>query len=237
MKYITRRLGIGLLLLVLSAQAFGSPQSYSGGLTGANGGLVGTGSWVDKMLSKPNQRAMWSAPTFNWTVSQNANSTWHYEYTLQVSQKDISHAVIEVSRTFGGRDIWGVHGGCVEIGDYGPGDHENQGIPAQIHGIKFDISSGTTSHLYFDSDRAPVWGDFYSRGGKDSGSKDWNAVWNAGFLKPYAYVDIPISDATYQDHILVPDSAIRSVVPEPASFASLLAGFLGLFGLLRRRRG
>ena len=51
-------------------------------------------------------------------------------------------------------------------------------MPGPVHGIKFEAAGGadlTTATLSFDSDRVPVWGDFYAKGGQGT-------LWNTGFL-------------------------------------------------------
>jgi hypothetical protein len=232
MKQLIHKIGIAVLLTIVSAQAFAALPSYTGSLTSANGGLAGTGGWVDPSLLKPSQQSGWFGPSITWTVSQNADLTWHYDYTFSVYRTAISHAIVEVSDTFGGSNIWNAAGsfGRIEIQDYSGSNPSNPGMPGAAHGIKFDNTIGTTVHIAFDSNRVPVWGDFYVKGGKTEGTD--NALWNAGFALPDPLA--PISNGSLDNHILVPDT-INST-PEPASFVSLAAGLMGLLGLKTRRR-
>lgn len=233
-----RKVGIAILLLVISSQAFASLPTYSGSLSGADGGLVGTGSWVFKSLAPEKDQADWFAPTFAWIVSQNEDLSWHYDYTLSVYKKGISHLTVEASKTFGYANIWNAQGPFdpLEVGDFEPGGSANPGMPSAIHGIKFDNTNGTTVHITFDSDRAPIWGDVYAKDGVDKTTGEFNALWNAGFT---AGLDVdpiaPITSGSYQNHVLVPDT-VSNVTPEPASFVALAAGFMGLLGLRSRKR-
>lgn len=232
-----------MTLIVLSAQAFASLPSYSGSLSGADGGLLGTGSWLDKLLVTPAaDQAGWFEPSLSWTVSQNQDSSWRYNYTLSVYKKGISHLIVEASPSFSSINIWNANGpfSGVEIQDYQPGGSSNPNMPGAIHGIKFDSTNGTTVNVQFDSDRMPVWGDFYSKGGKDSDTKAWNTVWNAGFTSALPHLDpvAPAANGSYLGHLLVPDTFPfpTPVVPEPASFVCLAAGLMGILGFKSRSR-
>jgi hypothetical protein len=241
MTDLIRRIGIAVSLLVLSAQAFASLPSYTGHLSGADGGLLGAGSWLNKLQVTPaKDQADWSAPSITWTVSQTTAYSWHYDYTLSVYGEGVSHSIIEVSPTFGYGNIHNTYGTfCSMLIDDYRGDSSNPGPPSTIHGIKFESTSGPNFHVQFDSDRVPVWGDIYAKGGKDRGDSAWNAVWNAGFRSPDTDPLAPIGSGSYQNHMLVPDTTTSSTVvtPEPASFVSLAVGLIGLlsFGYRRRR--
>ncbi len=235
-----RKLGIAILFLIVASQAYASFPTYTGFLSGADGGLLGTGSWLFQSLVTPEKdKADWFAPSLNWTVSQNSDLSWHYDYTLSVYKKGISHFTVEASKTFGYSDIWDAQGpfGAVEIQDYEPSQSSNPGMPSIIHGIKFDSTNGTNIRITFDSDRTPVWGDFYSKDGVDKGTNEWNAVWNAGFTGATPHIDpiAPITNGSFDNHVLVPDTT-TNMTPEPTSFVALAAGCMGLLGLTRRRR-
>jgi hypothetical protein len=61
------------IVAALCTLAQATPTEYSGSLSSADGGLVGTGGWVNT----PGQTV-----TFTWTVAQNADETWHYHYVF-----------------------------------------------------------------------------------------------------------------------------------------------------------
>jgi len=203
------------MLVLCSTQA----MAFTGSLCSADGGLLGTGIWVDP-----------GNPTvLSWTVTQNPDNTWHYMYQLSVFRGAPSHMIVEVSPAFTKADVLSpsVPMEMIHVAEFGPGP-SNPGIPGSFKGAKFEgFPEQTSVVIYFDSPRQPVWGDFYSKDGKAGG--DWNAVWNAGFLAddPSA----PPSDGSLNYHVLVPDT----VVPEPGAFASVALGGLGLGFRLRRR--
>ena len=77
----------------------------------------------------------------------------------------------------------------------------------------------TTLTVSFDSDRAPVWGDFYAKNGTDTEGTDIY-LYNSGFS--IADPLVPAASGSEQNHLLVPDTV---AVPAPG------AVFLGSVGL------
>lgn len=208
-----------LLVLVvaisLSASGASAAEIYSGSLTSDDDGLDGIGLWADP------------GSTLSWTVTENPGISWHYEYTLTVASKDISHILFEVSDAFAAGDYSNASHGNDAIGDYGT-DNGNPDIPSTVHGLKFDETEGTTLIISFDSIRVPVWGDFYAKDGKQAG--DIVQLWNTGLTAADTDpTDAPAS-GTVSNHVLVPDT----YVPEPVTMSILAFGGLAL--LCRRRR-
>ncbi len=188
---------------------------FSGSLSSASGQIGGVGDWINP-----------GPISIAWEVTD-LGTHYHYKYTLTVPRIDFSHFIVEVSplATMGDfSNLAGPFQGTPGIGDYDQ-TNGNPNIPAQVHGLKFDNTSGTNVVFQFDSVRVPVWGDFYAKGG----GTPTNQAWNAGFTLPDPTV--PAAGGTVDNHILVPDS---KVVPEPATMAVLLTGLITL--VPRRRR-
>jgi hypothetical protein len=114
----------------------------------------------------------------------------------------------------------------LEWGTYSSANPSNPGMGGTIVGLKFDDtdfdSPGTIS---FTSSRAPVWGDFYIKGGSSS------FIYNAG-LANHASENI-------LDFIARPNGTgtptQQNDVPEPATLGIVGAGLAAL-AVMRRRR-
>lgn len=219
---------------------------YSGSLT-SDLGLTGTGAW------ETGASISWNIENIGVTTLNNEEVVlWNYSYTLDVTAKDISHTIIEVSDVFtelnilgGVQSVTALEG--FELNNYTSVDQggSNPGMPGSIHGIKVDVASDTTSLTWsFNSNIGPVWGDFYAKDGKDTQGTVEVYLYNTGFaaddpttpVDPNAegYVDV-------LDHIVVPDSAATTppdeegpgIIPEPTT---AMLGALGLLLILRRRK-
>ena len=212
--------------------------AYSGILMSTDSGILGTGAWINP------------GPTWmEWSVTQNPDNSWHYDYLFGHPEGETSHVILEVSPTFTENDILDETGdfGVIQIGLYEPGP-SNPGMPEPVYGIKFDQGYGLTTWFAFNSWRAPMWGDFYAKDGKAPPLSDaydsytaapnpgeFNAAWNAGFLD--ADPTVPIQDGAYMGHLLVPDTdGPPPPIPEPSTLLLLGSGLLGSIAVLRRRR-
>lgn len=201
---------ISVLLCAGATVALGA--TFTGQVSSAAGEVGGLGAWISP-----------GPTTLAWEITD-FGSYFHYKYTLTVppTAPQISHFLIEVSPNFTAADFWNATGphSVTEIGDFTQANG-NPDIPAPVHGLKFDSTTGRTAVFEFDSSRVPVWGDFYAK----CGGNPPNQAWNAGLAlaDPIA----PAANGSLDDHILVPDS----VTPEPTGLA--LAGLL-LVALRRR---
>ncbi len=195
---------------------------YSGSLSVNDGSLIATGFWNNPLTS------------ISWNVDNTTTpGMWHYEYTLTTFQKGISHWILEASDetpgpAFSFANLFNVivqpSGwlGTIEIENHNDGIggvNPNPYMPEDMYGIKFNAASGqstTIVNLQFDSDRIPIWGDFYAKCGATSG--EMNTVYNEGFsaLDPLA----PLANGSIFNHIIVPDTQTvlyNTAVPEPST--------------------
>lgn len=221
MKKFILSLSIAIAISFIANAVFAS--SYTGLLTSQNGGLINTDKWIVSGSS-------WT--TIAYDIVDNLNGTWTYNYTLNVQKSPgISHFDIETSATFSKDNIVGsvnVNGvnyantdSKVALGDWGNQGNSSPNIPGILHGIKFDIGGETSYTVTFTSNRIPVLGDFYAKGGNNS------AVWNAGFTAD----DLDINTA---NHIYVPDT--KTAVPEPGTFLAIISTIPAVLMALKRRK-
>lgn len=179
----------------------------------------------------------WSNPggfTLGWNITQ-TGSTFHYLYTLTIPQKNPSHILLQLSNTITDQNFnqiitnFELNGSpYTPVGPelFVPGGmgNSNPGLPGNLYGMKIDFSGGVLNTFSFDSTRAPMWGDFYSKDGK-SGGHDVIA-YNTGFGQN--------PTPNFQNWIAVPDTHEINV-PEPTTYA-LLAACLAIGMLVSRRR-
>lgn len=216
------------LVLVFAASCFGVP-TFSGSLTGDGGGITATDGWDD------------AATTFSWEVTDNSDGTWTYNYVFDIPRKDISHLIIEVSDSFTLENY--LSGPTPDLQTYSSTTQgsSNPGMPDLLYGLKFEAPDETgTFEIEFVSDRAPVWGDFYSKDGKDQQGTIDVFAFNTGFGDPDSDPNDPPANGSVGFHILVPDTFTEPpnggpVIPAPAAalLSTLGAGFVNI---LRRRR-
>jgi hypothetical protein len=163
---------------------------------------------------------------------------WHYSYNLVVPSKDISHMIIEASN---GNNPFTISNffspssnptgwiDSIEIQNFSPGGSTPY-MPEAMYGIKFEAGRDATNvTVAFDSDRAPVWGDFYSKDGRTP-CAEWCSLYNTGFtLGDYDPLAAP-ANGSLQYHLLVPDSYI----PAPGAVILVCIG-TAITGAIRRK--
>jgi hypothetical protein len=129
-------------------------------------------SWSDgEIIASPG--TSWDGPgtTLEYTVYFDEDSeNWKYRYEWSTSHKSLSHMIFSLTEdgdlgAFGYDNLLGGTAGG-EIKYYGPDDPSNPGIPGDMYGIKFDTDDDDLD-AYFEiiTDRGPMWGDFYAKGG------------------------------------------------------------------------
>ena len=196
-------------------------QSATGELNGtrtSNSGIQATDGWGNGNF------------VLSWNISRDPGTgLWTYVYTADVVRKDISHFILEVSqdgdlfRTYPGTDTQVVG---PQVWSSTTDGNSNPQMPNSIYGVKFDFG-GTQATYTMVTDRAPVYGVFYAKDGKDGGVPvvAWSNALN--------YSDYKTLDSlTAADFIVRPDSA--TFVPIPAALPLFSSG-LALLGVLRKR--
>lgn len=237
-----RVLGVGLVVLgyAASLQAAPAPYVYTGSLSGWGGvadGLLVTagGDW-----SRP-------ATRLSWTVDNVTTlGKWHYAYTITVLRADVQCVIIETSDDIPGPAFTEANlfalttdpanwFNRMQIGTHSKWDNVN--LPDDMYGIKLcAIRDPLSLTISFDSDRKPVWGDFYARSFLvDDPVEDYaNTITNWGFSMNDVDPLCPPRSGSVDHHVLVPDTGTE--IPAPAGAVLAGVGAVGAGWLRRRRR-
>ena len=227
--------------------------------------LTGTRTLAAGDLIKGGGSAGFNSASISWTITSNNNNTLHYSYTVDTnSMQGLSHFILDLSDNCGNLTTHAYDATCFSNFSMTGGTLDSiawqnnttqQGDPGQpagtnIIGLRIIPTGGTGQADFtfaFDSIRAPVWADFYAKGG--NGTTNGFSLFNAG-------LGFESTDSNKNHFIAMPDTqncdpslcgppcltnccgpncGPPPPVPEPASIALLGVGLLGA-GFAGRRK-
>ena len=212
-------LSLGGVSTIYASPIFGTAAPLTGTRTESSGEIVTGGGYSTDSGDF----------TLDWTVTQNGG-LFTYTYDLSgYTTPAISHLIISLS------DGCSLDTACITdasstitfdvFSGTGQGN-SNPGFPAgtSISGVKFNSGSENSTTYTFTSDRAPVYGDFYLKGG--SGPFAYNSgLTNSASSDQLAFVARPDTSGSI---------GTQAAVPEPGSLL-LFGGGAVLLALGRLR--
>jgi hypothetical protein len=215
------------LIVMLCMAALNVQAGLDDSLSTTNGGLVSGGNWANNGF------------TVLWVVNQVSPDKWNYQYTFKTAageglSPEVSHFIISVSADLTADEVFNFTGDLdvegfevVELKKHSPGAG-NPSMPGDIFwGLKIELNGAQTA-VAFDSTRAPMWGDFYAKGGPDSYA--CNTSFGVAVLDPHDYDNGAVdANGNALFKVLVPNT-----IPEPATM--VLLGLGGVFSLISRKR-
>lgn len=192
---------------------------YTGSIGGVGGsGLCGTDGWSDALLS-----CVVTSPNEN-------QEYWSYVYTFRVDEKAISHIILEVSP---GLELYGRDLDYEGPKTWSPDNNSNPGLPGYIYGLKWDFKDLLEVTITIITNRAPMWGDFYAKDGKDNVDGEWQ--WVYAFNSMFGMsTNSPIGNGNAGGFVLVPDTTPTPAALEPGTLILLAAGLLGVGGFAKK---
>jgi len=183
----------------------------------------------------------------NYEVTQ-VGSTYTYSYTISdytTQAAGLSHFVITTSDGLNHTTAFTLANVLPGTTGFGTNDLEvgllnaeqGFGAPTEPYGIKFDLGDepgelGFPPTYVLVTDRAPIWGSFFAKGG----GLDGNWAFNTGWSDTGYYLALEGANFNANHWIPVPDSITTGVIPEPTSLAIFAGLALGTTGMRRRKR-
>lgn len=203
-----------------------------------------------------------SSLNLTWNIGYDLGaSLWNYSYKLEwtpTGAQAISHFILDLSddctaatscvikpKLSGGADPAKISYSTV-LNPFSGSDTSNPGMGGAITGVKFDMPTGvggTPFTLTFQSERSPVWGDFYTKAGnvdnvgwysQNVGIDNHASTVVANFVARPNGPGAPECVNGASNWPLCTEQNVET--PEPMSLAMLGMGLLGLAGIRTRRR-
>jgi hypothetical protein len=249
-------LSTGIAALALAVSAAVAPAAAAS----VYGTPVAEPNWVDSRTLNAFEletggATVISTLNLSWNIGYDLG-LWNYSYTMSWTPEGataISHFILDLSD-----DCTSAASGCVinpKVGGVDPKEIEygefkkgvsNPEMGGPIQGVKFDMPTGVGSSpftLTFESERAPVWGDFYTKAGTVTGVGWYSqnvGIDNHGSDNILNFIARPNGEGAPVCANGAPNWPVCSFqeveTPEPMSLALLGMGLLGLAGIRARRR-
>jgi hypothetical protein len=232
-----------LLGVVIGTPAPAAIEYLSADLTGSRWtqdalGVHETAAWAAKYKPDSGFKISWAITQITAPTGYDSSYVWwNYSYTATGVNggdlgKDISHFEVQVTEPDVDYDNTMDFRlpAKASLDTWPGGGSSDEGFPSgsSFYGVKFDFGSDLPTYS-FDSDHAPVWGNFFAK----DGNNNIIAAYNTGLqVSPLGLGgEFPTDSATLDkiQWIAVPDGQIsrRQDVPEPAHDHHLVAAWDG----------
>lgn len=242
---------LGAFLLTLPATA-STVYNTDSGISFTGGTFTGT-RVVD--VNQIHAFGTYGNLQLSWTITAPGDNSNLYTYSYTFSglngtslRPDISHFILELSQGCAAGS------GCVQNATMRVGNGPVVNIPtnkleygtfmlapsnpmfpanASISGIKFDLSTNGSPVTYtFQSTKAPVWGDFYIKGGSPNNQNNFGVAYNYGLTTAAKQNFMQ----QYNWFIARPDTLeFAAEIPEPGTVFLTGAGLLAALAWRRKQ--